>query len=92
MALGDGAHRAREAESHGGQRERFETKLFGGGRVIGGSLDIGKSNIDFVHRYLQDEQMKVAAEDVGGTLPRTARLHVGSGRVTITSAGQATEL
>ncbi|MFZ5446459.1 MAG: chemoreceptor glutamine deamidase CheD [Myxococcota bacterium] len=70
-----------ELVKHGGQRERFETKLFGGGRVIGGSLDIGKSNIDFVHRYLHDEQLAVAAEDVGGNLARRVRYHPVSGKI-----------
>ncbi len=49
----------------GGNRKRFEIKLFGGGRVLDISADVGKTNVEFVLDYLQAEQLEVAAMDVG---------------------------
>ncbi len=70
-----------ELVKYGGMRERFEVKLFGGGRVINGTLDIGRSNVDFVHRYLADEQLTIASESVGGTVARRVRYHPLTGKV-----------
>jgi chemotaxis protein CheD len=61
---------------YGGERERFELKLFGGGRVIGNGktlTDIGRLNIDFVHRYLAAEGLPVVAQSLGGTVARRVR-------------------
>jgi len=49
----------------GGNRKRFEIKLFGGGRVLDISADVGKTNVEFVLDYLQTEQLEVTAMDVG---------------------------
>ena len=55
---------------YGGRRERLEVKIFGGGRIIGGIVDIGLENINFIRAYLRTEGLKVVAEDVGGDFPR----------------------
>lgn len=72
-----------ELVKHGGLRERFEVKLFGGGRVIGngasGPDDVGQRNIDFVRTYLDDEGLRVAAESLGGTTARKLRYFPQSG-------------
>src|SRR5690606_1295420 len=34
--------------SHGGRRENLEAKLFGGGKVLNITTDVGKDNIEFV--------------------------------------------
>ena len=44
-----------EILKRGGRRERLEVKLFGGGCVLAVLTDVGKTNIDFVHRYLESE-------------------------------------
>lgn len=66
-----------ELVKYGGERERFEIKLFGGGRVIGNGsgaiTDIGRLNIDFVHQYLEDEGLPVKSESLGGTVARRVR-------------------
>jgi chemotaxis response regulator CheB len=41
-----------ELLKHGAVRSRLECKVFGGGQVIAGTSDIGKSNIDIVRSYL----------------------------------------
>lgn len=66
--------------SHGGERENLEAKLFGGGRVLDITTDVGKGNIDFVHRYLLNEHIKVTAEDLGGTHPRKVMYYPSTGR------------
>lgn len=66
--------------AHGGMRENLEAKLFGGGRVLDITTDVGKDNIDFVHHYLVNEKIKVVAEDLGGTHPRKVMYYPSTGR------------
>lgn len=56
----------------GGQKNRLEIKIFGGGRVLAGmsNIDIGKQNIDFILSFLSNEGLKVIAQDVGDVYPR----------------------
>lgn len=67
----------------GGRREDLEIKVFGGGRVLSGTSDIGRANIDFVRRFFADERIPVAAEDVGGTVARRLRYWPMTGRVQV---------
>ena len=73
-----------EFVKYGAYRERLEIKLFGGGRVINGNLDVGKSNIDYVHRYLKNEQLTIAAESLGGTIARKVQYHPLTGKAVMT--------
>ncbi|HUA51386.1 MAG TPA: chemoreceptor glutamine deamidase CheD [Candidatus Sulfotelmatobacter sp.] len=57
----------------GARRDRLEVKLFGGANVIRSSLNIGTSNAEFVRSFMRAEQLKIAAEDLGGDYPR--RIH-----------------
>jgi chemotaxis protein CheD len=56
----------------GGRRESFEVKMFGGGRVLAGmiNIDIGARNIEFAREYLMQEKLNLVAEDVGDICPR----------------------
>jgi len=54
----------------GAARERLEIKLFGGGCVLTGMMDVGARNIDFIRGYMQLEGYRIAAEDLGGNQPR----------------------
>jgi len=68
----------------GGQRRRFQAKIFGGGHVlkIRESLDgVPQRNIDFVRRFLETEQIPVIKEDVGGYHPRRVLFHTNTGKV-----------
>jgi len=68
----------------GGQRRRFQAKIFGGGHVlkIRESLDgVPQRNIDFVKRFLEAEQIPVIKEDVGGYQPRRVLFHTNTGKV-----------
>ncbi len=55
---------------NGGARERLEVKIFGGGRILAQMTDIGKRNIEFVHKYIEDEGLRLIAGDVGSVYPR----------------------
>ncbi len=56
----------------GGKKENFEVKLFGGGKVISTMthIDVGGRNIQFVKHFIEQEGLDVAAQDLGGSLPR----------------------
>ncbi|WP_444994873.1 chemoreceptor glutamine deamidase CheD [Aliikangiella sp. IMCC44359] len=66
---------------NGGNRERLEVKVFGGGRVMSGMTDVGKRNIEFVKEYIQVEGLKLLAEDVGGIYPRKLMYMTRTGKV-----------
>jgi len=61
-----------EILKQGGSKSRMEVKLFGGAKVIASlsNIDIGNRNITFVHDYLQQEGLRVVAQDVGSDCPR----------------------
>ncbi len=54
----------------GARRERFEIKVFGGGKILISQTDVGNRNIAFIHEFLEKEGMKAVAEDLGGNTPR----------------------
>ena len=54
----------------GARRDRFETKLFGGGKILSSMTDVGQKNINFAKEFLKMEGFKIAAEDVGDVYPR----------------------
>ncbi len=67
----------------GCKRENLEIKLFGGGKVLNLSADIGGKNVDFVKRYLTKEGFSVTSEDVGGLCPRKVQYFPLTGRVRV---------
>jgi chemotaxis protein CheD len=74
----------------GGQRKRFNAKVFGGGHVlkIRESLDgIPQQNIDFVHRFLQNESIPVMGEDIGGYQARRVLFNTQNAKVFLKKLG-----
>ena len=69
----------------GAKRERLEAKVFGGGAVLANMtmLNIGERNADFVLRYLHMENVRIAAQDLRGKLPRRINYFPLTGRVTM---------
>jgi chemotaxis protein CheD len=65
----------------GARRERFEVKLFGGGRILPTMTDVGLRNINFAQSFLKLEGFKVAAQDVGDVYPRRIVYFPATGRV-----------
>ena len=74
-----------EVLKNGGERRNLEVKLFGGARVLRGmtQMDVGNQNIDFVHRYLDQENIHAVVEDLGGTCPRKVLYFPDSGSVKV---------
>ena len=62
-------------------RERMEVKVFGGGNVTDTSNAVGTDNAEFVLRYLAEEGLRCAAQDLGGLLPRRIHYYPATGRV-----------
>ena len=69
-------------------------KVAGGGALYDdkGLFSIGKRNYTIMRKMFWKSGVIISAEDVGGARSRTARLHVGTGRCTISSQGQENEL
>lgn len=72
-----------ELLSRGARRERLETKVFGGGRVLPGLSDIGARNAEFVLEFLTAERLKLAAQDLGDVHPRKVVYAPRTGRVLV---------
>jgi chemotaxis protein CheD len=70
-----------ELLKRGCARERLEVKIFGGGNVIESQQAVGTKNAEFALRYLQDEDLKCAARDLGGDFPRRIHFFPSTGRV-----------
>jgi chemotaxis protein CheD len=71
----------------GGTRAELEVKVFGGGQVLSSMTEIGNHNVDFVHQYLHDEGIAIAAEDVRDGCSRHVRYHALTGRVQMRRLG-----
>ncbi|MEQ1790598.1 MAG: hypothetical protein ABL857_09160, partial [Rickettsiales bacterium] len=65
----------------GGQKNRLEVKVFGGGNVINNSAKIGSKNAEFIRGFLKNEGYHIASEDLGGEHPRAVQYYPSTGRV-----------
>ena len=65
----------------GGNKNRLEVKVFGGGNVIESSAMIGSRNAEFVRNFLKTEGLKIVKEDLGDTYPRRLRYYPDTGKV-----------
>jgi chemotaxis protein CheD len=66
---------------HGGLKSRLEVKIFGGGKIYEGSVDVGANNAAWVMRFLQQEGLDPVKADVGDLYPRKVYYFTESGRV-----------
>lgn len=65
----------------GGQKHRFEVKVFGGGNVINNSAKIGSKNAKFIRDFLKKEGYRITSEDLEGDHPRRLHYYPDSGKV-----------
>ncbi|HLO02949.1 MAG TPA: chemotaxis protein CheD [Symbiobacteriaceae bacterium] len=77
----------------GASRTTTVARIAGGARMLnvvgaGSRLDIGARNIEAVREVLRRHDMRLTAEDVAGTWGRTLTLHVGTGRLVVSTAGR----
>jgi chemotaxis protein CheD len=87
-------HLMRAMFAHGAIRENLIIKAAGCGKMmnISNQFDTGANNFAALKKLLQRNELRLASEDVGGTVPRTMRLFADTGRVMISSCGRSWEL
>ena len=60
-----------EILKHGGARENLRSKVIGGGNMFSGeSNDVGSKNSTFVLSYLNNENIPIVSNDLGGDYPK----------------------
>jgi chemotaxis protein CheD len=69
----------------GARRNALEAKVFGGGNVLRAlsAGNVAERNAAFVLEYLKTENIPIAAQDLGGTLPRKVYQFVKTGKVRV---------
>lgn len=74
----------------GAQRKRLRTVVAGGSQMLDGQglFNIGERNFTILRKVLWKNDLLIAAQDVGGSIPRTLSLNVGSGRTCLRINGQ----
>lgn len=81
----------REMDAIGSSRRRLQAVLIGGAQMFSvgtsSNLDIGRRNEEATREALASLGLEVHAAHTGGNQGRTARVYVGSGRVTIKGPG-----
>lgn len=80
-----------EMARHGAaDKKRLRVGLVGGAQMLdnGGFFDIGKRNHTGIRKVLWQHGMFIAAEQVGGSIPRTVFMSVADGDVVVKSGGQ----
>jgi chemotaxis protein CheD len=70
-----------EILKRGGKKERLEAKVFGGGKIYDGSMDIGATNAAWALDYLECEGIPLLKANVGDVCPRKVYFFTDSGKV-----------
>lgn len=80
----------RQAYERGADKKRLIVRLAGGAAVVndGGVFNIGKRNYAALRKILWKAGVMVHGEDIGGTISRTVRLEVSTGRFLIRCPAQ----
>jgi chemotaxis protein CheD len=83
------AYLLRSALEWGADKRRLIVFAAGGAQVMNdaGAFNIGKRNCLALKKALWKLGLVAHAEDIGGTVPRTVRLEVGTGRVWLRAPG-----
>ena len=66
----------------GADRRRLVAKVFGGARLLAGivRLDVGAKNVEFVLQFLQEEGIRVVAQDLLDVYPRKVLFFPATGK------------
>jgi chemotaxis protein CheD len=83
-----------EAYKMGAKKENMRIVMAGGAQVFEKQdfFDIGKRNIVIARKLFWKNNIMIDAEHVGGNIPRTLYLEIGSGRTWITTRGKKIDL
>ena len=84
----------KESYRLGAKKDNLRVVIAGGANVIAGShnFDIGNRNIVIARKLFWKNNIMISAEHVGGAMPRTMYLEIGSGHTWFTSRGEIVEL
>jgi chemotaxis protein CheD len=84
----------RSAYELGAVKKRLIVKVAGGSSLLNdnGMFNIGKRNYIILRKIFWKNGILISSENVGGSVSRTMRLQIGSGRVTIRIRGKEMEL
>lgn len=82
------------AYDFGAVKARLIVSAFGGAQAIhtGNGFNIGKRNHTAMRKIFWKAGVMVNGEDVGGTVPRTVRLELETGRILVSVGGEQREL
>ena len=80
-----------ELDKRGCPRLNMEIKMFGGAHMfsfiaVDSALNVGQKNIEMAHAVFKDLNIKIMAEEVGGTFGRTVELDLETGKVLVKTA------
>ena len=70
-----------EILQRGGMKKRLEAKVFGGGKIYDGKIDIGAKNAAWALDYLEREDIPLMKANVGDVCPRKVYFFTDSGKV-----------
>ena len=77
----------------GAKRENLVFKVAGGADMRGDTLfQTGSRNLQALLNLLEKNRITIAAQDVGGSIPRTMSLHMDTGRVMVRTFGKDKEI
>jgi len=84
----------RAAYELGAVKKRMVVKVAGGAQLLddNGTFNIGKRNYVMLRKLFWKNGILIDAEDVGGSISRTVRLSVGTGKVSLRSRNREIEL
>lgn len=84
----------RAAYELGAVKSRLVIKVAGGSQLLddNGTFNIGKRNYLALRKIFWKNGVMINAENVGGSISRTLKLHIGTGAVTIKSRNQEVPL
>lgn len=84
----------RAAFKCGAVKKRLVIKVAGGAQLLddNGTFNIGKRNFVMLRKLFWKNNVLINSEDVGGSISRTIRLNVGTGKVTLKTRDGEVEL
>lgn len=83
-----------QAYKLGARKENIRVIMAGGAQVLATTdfFDIGNRNVVIARKLFWKNAILIAAEHIGGHIPRTLYLEIGSGHTWFTSHGEQVEL
>ena len=80
----------KEAYRLGAKKNHLQVKAFGGSQLLDSSniFNIGQRNYQIMRRMFEKNNIKIAAEDIGGSVNRTVSLEIGTGRTVLKVSGR----